>query len=48
MLFRTMETKRKGVFIAGYCKSPMDIPDSIYSASAAAAKASEFLFTGGT
>ena len=47
MMFHTIETKRKGVYIAGYCKSPMDIPDSISYASAAAGKASEFLVTGG-
>jgi heterodisulfide reductase subunit A len=47
MMFHTIETRKRGIYIAGYCKSPMDIPDSISSASAAAAKASEFLAMNG-
>jgi heterodisulfide reductase subunit A len=46
-MFHTMETSKKGIFLAGYCKTPMDIPDSVASAGAAAAKASELVSQGG-
>ncbi|KPJ72013.1 MAG: disulfide reductase, partial [Planctomycetes bacterium DG_20] len=36
---RPVETATAGVFLAGACQSPKDIPDSVAQASAAAAKA---------
>jgi heterodisulfide reductase subunit A len=33
------ETTRKGIFACGYCRDPMDIPESVTSASSAAASA---------
>ena len=36
---RPVETNTAGVFLAGACHSPMDIPDSVAQASAAASKA---------
>jgi len=46
-MLHTMESSKKGIFLAGYCKTPMDIPDSVASAGAAAAKASEIVSQGG-
>jgi heterodisulfide reductase subunit A len=40
------ETKRKGVFIAGICQGPKDIPDAATHGSAAAAKVGVFLSNG--
>jgi heterodisulfide reductase subunit A len=34
-----VETSRPGIFIAGACRGPMDIPETVAQASAAAAKA---------
>ncbi len=48
LIFRALESSRTGILLAGYCKTPMDIPDSVASASAAAAKASEVIFKGGS
>ncbi|MEW6671093.1 MAG: NAD(P)-binding protein [Thermodesulfobacteriota bacterium] len=36
-------TTREGVFSCGFCQSPMDVPDSVVRASAAAARAAELL-----
>jgi heterodisulfide reductase subunit A-like polyferredoxin len=36
-------TSRDGVFGCGFCQSPMDVPDSVVRASAAAAKVAEVL-----
>ncbi len=38
-----METTRAGIYACGFCRGPADIPDSIAQASAAAARAAEFL-----
>jgi len=38
-----METSRKGVFVSGAFQGPMDIPESVFSASGAGAQAGEFL-----
>lgn len=40
---RPVETTTKGIFLAGGCQGPKDIPDSVAQASAAAAKAIELL-----
>jgi heterodisulfide reductase subunit A len=40
---RPVETLTKGIFLAGTCQFPKDIPDSVAQASAAAAKAIEVL-----
>ncbi len=40
------ETPTKGIFIAGSCQSPKDIPDTVSQASGAAMKAVELLVTG--
>jgi len=39
-------SSRDGVFACGFCQSPMDVPDSVVRASAAAAKAAEVLARG--
>jgi heterodisulfide reductase subunit A-like polyferredoxin len=39
-------TSREGIFGCGFCQSPMDVPDSVVRASAAAAKAAEVLAKG--
>ena len=36
-------TSREGVFACGFCQTPMDVPDSVVRASAAASKAAEVL-----
>lgn len=38
-----VSTSRRGIFIAGSCKGPMDIPDTVSHASASAEKALELL-----
>jgi heterodisulfide reductase subunit A len=40
---RPVETNKAGVFLAGMCQGPKDIPESVSQASAAAAKALEIL-----
>jgi heterodisulfide reductase subunit A len=35
------DTTRNGVYMAGYCQKPMDIPDAVAQGSAAAARAME-------
>jgi heterodisulfide reductase subunit A len=39
-------TTRGGIFACGFCQSPMDVPDSVVRASAAAAKVAESLASG--
>ncbi|UCG36746.1 MAG: FAD-dependent oxidoreductase, partial [Candidatus Bathyarchaeota archaeon] len=43
---RPVETPTRGIFLAGTCQSPKDIPDTSSQASAAAMKAAELLATG--
>jgi len=38
-----METTRPGIFVSGAFQSPMDIPESVFSASGAGAQCGEFL-----
>ena len=38
-----VDTKRTGIFVAGYCNEPMDIPEAVTQASGAAARAAEIL-----
>ena len=38
-----VESTRVGIFIAGYCESPKDIPESVAQASGAAARVAEIL-----
>lgn len=40
---RPVDTSMRGIFLAGCCQSPKDIPDSVAQASAAAARASVLL-----
>jgi heterodisulfide reductase subunit A len=42
-LMEPVESTRPGVFIAGYCETPKDIPESVAQASGAAARAYEVL-----
>lgn len=43
---RPLETPTRGIFLAGACQSPKDIPDTVSQASGAAMKAAELLATG--
>jgi heterodisulfide reductase subunit A len=43
---RPLETSSKGIFLAGACQGPKDIPDTVAQASGAAMKAAELLATG--
>jgi heterodisulfide reductase subunit A len=40
-LFAPMDTAVEGIYIAGYCQSPMDIPEAVAQASGAASRAAE-------
>ena len=42
-LLNPFATNRGGVFACGFCHSPMDVPDSVVRASAAASKVAEIL-----
>jgi len=42
-LSHPVDTEIPGIFACGFCQSPQDIPDSVVQASAAAARAAEFL-----
>jgi len=42
-LMEPVESTRPGIFIAGYCETPKDIPESVAQASGAAARAYEVL-----
>jgi len=43
---RPLETPTKGIFLAGACQSPKDIPDTVSQASGAAMRATALLATG--
>ena len=43
---RPMDTLTDGIFIAGCCQSPKDIPDSVAQASAAAIEGLQYLISG--
>jgi heterodisulfide reductase subunit A len=42
-----ISSTRKGIFIAGYCAGPKDIPESVIQASGASARASEVIAQAG-
>jgi heterodisulfide reductase subunit A len=42
-LFHPVDTEIPGILACGFCQAPQDIPDSVVQASAAAARAAEFL-----
>ena len=42
-VFDPVDSTRQGVYLAGYCSGPVDIPESVAMGSAAAAKAMEDL-----
>jgi heterodisulfide reductase subunit A len=42
-LLNPFATTRRGVFACGFCQAPMDVPDSVVRASAAASKVAETL-----
>jgi len=42
-LFHPVDTEIPGIFACGFCQAPQDIPDSVVQASAAAARAAEFV-----
>jgi heterodisulfide reductase subunit A-like polyferredoxin len=46
-LFAPMDTKVEGIYLAGYCQAPMDIPEAVAQASGAAARAAEIVFING-
>jgi heterodisulfide reductase subunit A len=46
-LLNPVDTKRPGIYLAGYCHEPMDIPEAVAQASGAAARAAELLSTKG-
>jgi heterodisulfide reductase subunit A len=45
-LFHPVDTEIPGIFACGFCQAPQDIPDSVVQASAAAARAAEFVSRG--
>lgn len=44
-LLSPVDTKRPGIYVAGYCHEPMDIPEAVAQASGAAARATELIST---
>jgi heterodisulfide reductase subunit A len=40
-VLRPVDTKVSGIFVAGYCQSPVDIPEAVAQGSGAAARAAE-------
>ncbi|MCK4366345.1 MAG: CoB--CoM heterodisulfide reductase iron-sulfur subunit A family protein [Thermoplasmata archaeon] len=40
-ILKPLDTKVDGIFVAGYCQSPVDIPEAVAQGSGAAARASE-------
>ncbi|HEX59043.1 MAG TPA: heterodisulfide reductase, partial [Methanomicrobia archaeon] len=42
-LLRPLDTNVPGIFAVGFCRRPMDIPESVAEGSAAAARVSELL-----
>lgn len=45
---RPTDTTRDGIFVAGYCQAPKDIPESVAQASGASARCAETLALGGS
>ena len=43
--FKPTDTTRPGIFTAGYCQKPMDIPDAVSGGSGAAARAMETILS---
>ncbi len=46
-LFKPIDSTKPGIFLAGYCHEPIDIPEAIVQASGAAARGAEFVLGGG-
>jgi len=44
--YNPTETTRAGIFVAGYCQAPRDIPECIAHGSAAASRAMEVVLGG--
>ncbi|MFW9866980.1 MAG: FAD-dependent oxidoreductase [Candidatus Thorarchaeota archaeon] len=44
--FQPQKSSKKGIFLCGACREPMDIPNSVVDASGAAAKAAEIVMRG--
>ncbi|MFQ6055855.1 MAG: hypothetical protein ACE5J3_07745, partial [Methanosarcinales archaeon] len=42
-LYSPLDTNVNGIFVAGFCESPKDIPESVMQGSGAAARAAEIL-----
>jgi heterodisulfide reductase subunit A-like polyferredoxin len=42
-LFAPMDTKIEGIYLAGYCQAPMDIPEAVAQASGSASRAAEII-----
>jgi heterodisulfide reductase subunit A len=42
--YSPVESSRPGIFVCGYAEAPLDIPESVLQASAAAGKAAEIIF----
>jgi heterodisulfide reductase subunit A len=42
-LFSAVNSNRTGIYLAGYCNEPMDIPEAVAQASGAAEKAAEIV-----
>ncbi|MCJ2563967.1 MAG: heterodisulfide reductase, partial [Candidatus Thermoplasmatota archaeon] len=40
-ILKPVDTNVDGIFVAGYCQSPVDIPEAVAQGSGAAARASE-------
>ncbi|MCX6013616.1 MAG: CoB--CoM heterodisulfide reductase iron-sulfur subunit A family protein [Chloroflexi bacterium] len=45
-LFHPVDTQKSGIFAAGFCQSPQDIPDSVVQSSGVAARVAEYLAGG--
>jgi heterodisulfide reductase subunit A len=44
-LFAAVDTHKTGIYLAGYCVEPMDIPEAVAQASGAAERAAETVLT---
>lgn len=44
--FTPTDTTKKGIFVCGYCQGPLDIPESVAQASAAAERAADIILAG--
>ncbi len=42
-LFSPMDTQVEGIYLAGYCQAPMDIPEAVAQASGSASRAAEII-----